>query len=137
MKTKFALILAMLLASAIQFASAQEVADGKSDGTAIKSFRVHERLSVSNGNPSCRIWIVGTKRILGIPEAEVECPIPARLSRALQENLNDRAIYADFTVVAVTKQREGVMQIVRLKSAENVVVTTRDGEFLKRMEGII
>jgi hypothetical protein len=133
MKIKCVLIVAMLLFGAVQCAAAQE----GPDKAATKSFRVHGRLSVYNGSPSCRIWIVGTKRILGIHEAEKECPIPAPLSQVLEENLNDRTVYADFTVVPLTKAREGVMQIVTLKSAENTVVAARDGRFLKRIGGVI
>jgi len=40
-------------------------------------------------------------------------------------------------VVPLTERREGVMQIVRLEAAENIVVTTSEGRFLKRIKGVI
>jgi len=76
-------------------------------------------------------------RILGIHEAEQECPIPPDLHQILKEDINDRLIYADFVVSPLTEYREGVMQIVSVESAENVVVTKRDMRFLKRLTGVI
>ncbi len=99
--------------------------------------RVHGRLSVYNGNPSCRIWIVGTKRILGIREFEEEWQIPAELHRILAEDINNRLIYADFVVQPLTGRKDGVMQIVRFESAENIVVTTGDRQFLRKIDGVI
>jgi hypothetical protein len=126
-----------ILLSITQYVTAQEVVDEKRNEPVGKSFRVHGRLSVYNGTPSCRIWIVGTNRILGVREAEKECPIPADLFQILKEDLNDRLIYADFVVSPLPEYREGVMQIVIVESAENVVVTKRDMRFLKRLTGVI
>ncbi len=137
MKTKLALIIAMLLFATLQFSKAEQFTDEKHNGTAQKSLSVHGRLRVYNGTPSCRIWIVGTKRILGIHETDEECPIPTRLHQVLQENINDRVIYADFTVLPLTEHRKGIMQIVRFQSARNVVVTSMDGRVLKQIEGSI
>jgi hypothetical protein len=100
-------------------------------------FRVHGRLSVYCGNPSYRIWIVGTNRILGIREIEEKPLIPPGLHQILKEDINDRLIYADFVVSPLTEYKKGVMQIVRVESAENVIVTKRDMRFLKRLTGII
>jgi hypothetical protein len=104
---------------------------------ASESVRVHGRLSVYNGNPSCRIWIVGTKRILGIHEFEEECPIPAELHKILGEDVNNRLIFADFVVRPLTERKDGVMQMVRFESAENIVVTTGDRQFLRTIDGLI
>jgi predicted AlkP superfamily pyrophosphatase or phosphodiesterase len=101
------------------------------------SFRVHGRLSVYIGNPSCRIWVIGTNRILGIREVEEECLIPPSLSQILHEEINNRLIFADFIVSPLTEYKEGVMQSVRIESAENVVVTERDMRFLRRVSGVI
>lgn len=106
----------------------------KSVGDAI---RVHGRLSAYNGNPSCRIWIVGDSRVLGIHEAEEECPIPPEIHKILSEDIDDRAIYADFIVTPLSDYEAGVMQIVRVESAENIVVTNRKGRFLRRVSGVI
>ena len=99
--------------------------------------RVHGRLSVYNGNPSCRIWIVGSNRVLGIRETDKECPIPPELDKILMEDINDRAIFADFIVTRLTEYKAGVMQIVRIESAENIVVTNRKEHFLRHLRGAI
>ncbi|MBN2317476.1 MAG: DUF4431 domain-containing protein [Acidobacteria bacterium] len=101
------------------------------------SMQVHGRLSVYNGNPSCRIWIVGTKRILGIHEFEEGCPIPAELQQVLDEDIDNRLIYADFVVQPLTERKDDVMQMVRFESAENIVVTTRDRQFLRKIDRVI
>ena len=101
-----------------------------------EAFTVHGRLGVYNGTPSCRVWVVGTKRILGIRETETECPIPFELLQILKEDINDRWVYGDFTVVPLTKYREGTMQIVTLETAKKLVVTTRKGRLLRKVENV-
>jgi hypothetical protein len=137
MKSKTVLIALILLAVAVYSYSAEHGTDKNRNEVSAESMRVHGRLSVYNGNPSCRIWIVGTKRILGIREFEEECPIPVELHRILAEDVNDRLIYADFIVRPLTEQKDGVMQIVQFESAENIVVTTRDRQFLRKIDGVI
>lgn len=83
------------------------------------AFTVHGRLNYWNGNPSRRIWIIGTKRVLGIRE---ECPIPDYLQNKLSFDVD---IYGDFLVCPLTKYEPGVMQIVRIKSASHVVIRKR------------
>jgi hypothetical protein len=109
------------------------------DDSSGKSFRVRGRLSVYNGTPSCRIWVVGTSRILGIHETNAgeECPIPSRLLEILRENIDDRLIFADFTVTPLAPRREGIMQPVKFESAENIVVTNRNMQILRQMSGIV
>ena len=131
------LVFFIILLSLTQYATAQQTLHEKRYEPVGQPFRVHGCLSVYNGNPSCRIWIVGTKRILGIHEAEEECPIHPDLFQILKENINDRLIYANFIVSPLTEYREGVMQIVRVESEENVIVTKRDMHFLKRLTGVI
>jgi hypothetical protein len=110
-----------------------------SDSAGAESFRVHGRLYVDVGTPSCRIWVVGTGRILGIYEFEAgkECPVPPELLKILKEDVNDRCIYADFVVTPLASRREGVMQPVKLERAENIVVTTRSMQFLRRVPGVV
>jgi len=127
----------LILLSVTQYVTAQEAVDERRNEPVGKSFRIHGRLSVYNGNPSCRIWIVGTNRILGIREIEEKSLIPPGLLQILKEDINDRLIYADFVVTPLTQYKEGVMEIVRVESAENVVITNRDFRFLKRLIGVI
>jgi len=137
MKSKLALIILVFLTAAVHSYSEEQSADNSSKEIAEEPLRVHGRLSVYNGTPSCRIWIVGTKRMLGIHEFEEECPIPSELHKILAEDINDRLIYADFVVRPLTERKDGFMQIVRFESAEDIVVTTRDRQFLRKFDGVI
>ena len=82
---------------------------------------VRGRLRAYNGNPTFRIWPVGTQRLLGVTGADPgEEPImPADVRTSFQ-----RDIYAHFTVCPFTKQVRGVMQRVCVERAANR--TTRD-----------
>ena len=79
---------------------------------------VHGRLRAYNGNPTFRIWPVGTKRLLGVTGAHPgEGPImPGDLGASFH-----RDIYADFAVCPFTKEVPGVMQRVCIESALNRV----------------
>jgi hypothetical protein len=132
------LLFFIMLVGVTQYAAAQQAVNERKQYEPVgEPFRVYGRLSVYCGNPSCRIWIVGTNRILGIREIEEKPLIPPGLHRILKEDINDRLIYADFVVSPLTRYKEGVMQMVKVESAENVVVTTHDMRFLKRLTGII
>ena len=87
---------------------------------------VHGRLSIYNGNPTLRIWKIGTKRLLGVINGEdTEAPVvpaelrKAEISKALTEG---SSIYADFEVCPLTEEKAGVMQYVCIDSVTNVVV---------------
>jgi hypothetical protein len=100
------------------------------------AFKVHGRLAVYNGTPGCRIWVVGTKRILGV--AESEAPEVALMPAPLRQILStDNLIFADFTVVPLTKDEPGVMRRVRVTAAENIVVTNGALDVLRRLPGKI
>lgn len=91
---------------------------------------VHGRLTYCNGNPSCRIWIVGTKRLLGVQESGDEV---ADMPKALKDLMSwDREIFADFVVEPLTSQKPGVMQIVRIVSASKIIVTDKDKIVLRK-----
>ena len=98
------------------------------------AFRVHGRLSIQrNGAIAPRIWIVGTKRVLGVPPTVGNAPVylPEPLNRIAWDNY----VFGDFIVVPFTKDEPGVMRIVRVVSAENIVVTDWDLKFLYRITG--
>lgn len=102
------------------------------------SYEVHGRLSVYNGTPSFRIWIVGTKRILGVMEDDdLDVAMPKELLDILAEDINDRQVFADFKVTPCTTYERGVMQFVRIESARNVVVVRRDLTFIRRVIGVV
>ena len=87
-------------------------------------YQVRGRLSVWNGTPTLRIWVVGTQRILGIPSEETDFPLkysklPANVERLLIGNGTN--IFADFDVCPLTKERPGTMRMVFVRSASHVV----------------
>ncbi len=79
-------------------------------------FKVHGRISIYNGNPSIRIWIVGTNRLLGMRNAEISSEI---LNAYLKINTH---IYGDFIVCPLTQFEKGTMQNICLKSGKNLVI---------------
>lgn len=84
-------------------------------------FTFHGRLGFSNGTPDCRIWRVGTKRILGVldPSESDQYNENPTLPRGV-ECYPGTITYADFTVCPFTKERAGEMQMVCVESASNV-----------------
>ena len=87
---------------------------------------VHGRMFAANGNPALRIWVVGTKRILGIDVDEDLAldRLPANVRKLWKPvgNLFDASVYGDFRVCARKPQRDGVMQMVTVTHARNLVL---------------
>ena len=84
-------------------------------------WNVRGRVSVHNGNPSVRIWPVGSKRLLGVRDAE-----PPLLPPALRRQLSwDVDVFADLKVCPITEARQGRMQIVCIAGAESTVTRKR------------
>lgn len=85
---------------------------------------VHGRLFASNGNPAVRIWVVGTKRILGIDADEDlsldQLPANVRGLWLPTGNLFNASVYGDFRVCARKPQRPGVMQMVVVTHASRL-----------------
>jgi hypothetical protein len=99
----------------------------------INRFTVHGRLSIYNGNPSHRIWIIGTHRLLGVSESIDEVPsMPKELFPLLS---SQREVYGDFVVETVTPYKQGSMQMVRIVSASKIVV--RENTDLPSLKGKI
>ena len=70
-----------------------------------------------NGNPSLRIWRVGTKRILGVREG---MPIPRNLEEQFDSFWNE--VFGDFLVCPLTEPKPGHMQMMCVESANNLAV---------------
>jgi hypothetical protein len=103
-----------------------------------QSFIIHGRLSFYNGTPMFRIWIVGTKRIIGILDADRSVTsMPKYILDILEEDINDRQIFANFTITPITKFRKGEMQIGRIESASNIIVTNRNLVILRRINQVV
>lgn len=127
MHTRF-LALFLLLATALALSVSRAPSAEQTNKTA--RLTVHGRLTYYNGNPSSRIWIVGTKRLLGIREAGDEV---ANMPKELRDLMSwDREIFADFVVEPLTPYKQGVMQMVRVVSASKIVVTEKDKIVLRK-----
>ena len=89
----------------------------------------HGRLSAANGNPTMRVWKIGTRRMLGIlsgPGAEKSDPsdslhpeLPENVDRALK-TVNTR-IFANFEICPLEPEAAGKMQDVCIESAKDIV----------------
>ena len=119
-----------LVAVDIAATAAQRPSRCRSDPELVERCRiVRGRLSVANGTPALRIWIVGTRRILGVSgwgmgETEREL-LPGNVWTALGDRPLDRDVFGDFEVCPFTRQRLGWMQMVCVASARNLVSRTR------------
>lgn len=88
---------------------------------------MHGRLFAANGRPSFRIWIVGTRRILGVSHRvadESHRPLlPANVWAAFGDGQAfGTFVYGDFEVCPFTRDRPGWMRLVCIASARNLVV---------------
>ncbi len=75
------------------------------------TFTFRGRMSAWNGNPTFRIWRVGTNRMLGIRGICADS-----LDLGEYTPYFGMELWADFTVSAVTPQEPGVMQFVCIRS---------------------
>jgi hypothetical protein len=86
---------------------------------------VRGRMQVTNGTPSVRIWLVGTKRMLGVREQDAQfenLPAEVRKAWASKGPPWEHRLYGDFRVCALTSERPGWMQMVRVESGKNLRV---------------
>lgn len=97
-----------------------------------KCFRVHGRLNIWQGNPTFRIWRVGTHRIFGVNTAgndddESADVLPAEVRSAMpigpDAELNN--VYGDYLVCPFSRSRPGWMQYVCIAKASHVVAKPR------------
>ena len=86
-------------------------------------FTVHGRLSIYNGSCVERIWPIGTKRMLALAAPNGECdPILPRSVQGLLDAAppTTGAVFGDYLVCPVTRQRPGMMQHVCLVTATHL-----------------
>ena len=81
---------------------------------------VHGRLSNWNGNPTRRVWITGTKRMLGIRDGT---SLPAELDVKIGDF--DDEVYGNFEFCPFTRERQGVMQVGCIAGVSNYTVRRR------------
>ena len=103
-------------------------------------FRVHGRLFAANGAPTFRIWVVGTRRILGVHGDDAEAGRPTGYPACLVPHIGfDKNLYADFTVCPVAPDRPGRMRPVCIESASNLVSeeagAAGDRQRVRKIEG--
>jgi hypothetical protein len=87
-----------------------------------KCFVVRGRLRAYNGNPTFRIWPVGTSRLLGVtgPHPGEDPTMPPDLGVTF-----DRDLYAIFEVCPFTPSEPGRMQRVCVEGAKGRSVVDR------------
>jgi hypothetical protein len=88
-----------------------------------KCFTVHGRLRAYNGNPTFRIWPIGTTRIIGVTGPKPGDPpiMPENLACGF-----DCDIFADFELCPFSESKPGVMQRACLEAATKRVVSRRE-----------
>jgi hypothetical protein len=88
-----------------------------------KCFMVHGRLRAYNGNPTFRIWPIGTKRLLGVTGPHPGDPpiMPEKLACGF-----DCDVIADFEVCPFSPSQPGVMQRTCIEAATNRVVRHKE-----------
>ena len=83
-------------------------------------YTVHGRLNNWNGNPTRRIWIIGTKRMLGLRDGT---ELPVALEKPLSDF--DHEVYGDFDFCPFTPQKSGVMQVGCLAAVTKYQIKAR------------
>lgn len=81
-------------------------------------FTVHGRLSHWNGNPTLRIWKIGTNRILGVREGY---PLPQSIRGCVGDGQLHN-VYGDFLVCPLAGERSGHMRPVCVETAKHLVL---------------
>jgi hypothetical protein len=123
-----------------QLKSYQRTIPCKTPEIAHSCYWTHGRLSVANGNPSYRLWKIGTRRLLGIYSGPVafngqaqnkyaldnEGPqLPSNVEDALWRSVNGawpNVIFADFEVCPLDEEKSEKMQAACIESAKNIQV---------------
>ncbi len=85
---------------------------GRKDKAA-ECFKIRGRLRAYEGSPRCRIWPVGTTRLLGVAG-----PLPPNVACG-----DGFEVYADFMVCPLTETKPTGLQMVCVSSATNIRVS--------------
>jgi len=146
---RYAILMALILSVSAALAIPQDTAHRKipckTPEIAPMCYWTRGRLNFYNGNPSYRIWKVGTKRILGVYSGPAAFPprtnedsenpaFPANLDDVFEAEItrNERAkqtapyligpVFADFEVCPLEPDVPGEMQAVCIESARDIFV---------------
>ncbi len=123
------LSVALVLAASPEQASKRKIAckipeNGKS------CYWAHGRLSIYNGDPTFRLWKIGTRRLLGIYSGPGFGPFDEGLNEEddleLPTSLKGYdftkvTLFGDFEVCPLAAEKEGRMQPACIESAKNLV----------------
>jgi hypothetical protein len=102
----------------------------KTPANANGCYWTHGRLSIYNGNPTFRLWKIGTHRLLGIYSGPGFGPLDAGLNDEddleLPANLEKYdftkvSVFGDFEVCPLASEKQGRMQAACIESAKNLV----------------
>jgi hypothetical protein len=89
-------------------------------------FWVHGRLSAYNGTPTFRIWPIGTRRMLGVVDADGGSQsanvLPADIRARVMPDAFAVSLFGDFRVCPLAADRPGHMRAVQLRQARGLVV---------------
>lgn len=124
----FALIASALSASGFPQTASSRKVDCKTTANEVTCYWTRGRLSFYNGNPSYRLWKVGTHRILGIysgPGFEKRYALdsrnpelPSNVERAFRTPYSQ--IFGEFEVCPLEPEVAGTMQAACIESAKNL-----------------
>jgi hypothetical protein len=122
----FALLAMLSLQAAEGKGSVQSWCLDRSQGIG-QCHQVHGRLTAYNGNPTFRIWIVGSPRLLGVAgrsaqETESGAMLPLRVRTAFAGGAFETHVFADFQVCPLEQRRSGRMQRVCIADATRLRV---------------
>ena len=79
-------------------------------------YETRGRMQAANGNPSVRIWKVGTKRVLGVRNENLEY-LPTKVKEAFSLGV---FVFADYRICPLTKEKPRHMQMVCVESMKNI-----------------
>jgi len=105
----------------------------KTTANAASCYWTHGRLLEANGNPSFRLWKIGTHRVLGIYSGpsvdrsglDNEGPeLPANI-QSVFDSKKWPVIYADFEVCPLAEEQPETMQPACIEAAKHVVVNDK------------
>jgi hypothetical protein len=91
-----------------------------------KCFWTHGRLSAANGNPTFRIWPIGTHRMLGVnAPSGSDQDLPPKVRRRLPADAFRARLIGDFRLCPFTRSRPERMQFVCIAGATRTVASRR------------
>lgn len=88
---------------------------------------VHGSFAIANGSLIRRLWIIGTKRIVAIPDSFPYAPpwMPRVLAAYANARPDQEELLGDFRICALEDSKPGVMQLVRITAVSNPTVDGR------------